>query len=69
MIDEIILKKYGFWCYLEIILFFSYIYSTALYVTCTAVSPFSAYQFYVAKGICNPELDWSQIWGDEKPAG
>lgn len=52
---------------LEISLFFSYIWSAALYVTLHALSPFTSYQFYLTKGISNSKLDWSKFWDDHKP--
>lgn len=52
---------------LEIALFFSYIWSILLYVTCFAISPFTAYQFYLSKGIINQDIDWSAMWDDKKP--
>lgn len=52
---------------LEISLFFSYIWSIVLYITCYAISPFTAYQFYLAKGISNSDHDWSKFWSDTKP--
>lgn len=61
------MQAYYFFTLLEISLFFSYIWSIVLYVTCHACSPFSVYQYYLTKALVNKNLDWSTIWKDKKP--
>ena len=39
----IALQKYYYWFFLQIALFFSYILSIVLYMTCHALSPFTSY--------------------------
>lgn len=63
----IALQRYYYWALLQISLFFSYILSIILYMTCHALSPFTSYQFYLTKAITNPTIDWSTVWKDFKP--
>ena len=61
-----LLQGYYFWTLIEVLLFYSYIFSVIVYVTAHVLSPFTVYQYYLIKGNSNSKLDWSTLWSDRK---
>ena len=59
------LRRYLFWTYMEIMIFFSYIFSTSLYLMCHQLSPFKCYMYYLTKAV-NGGHDLTTMWGDQK---
>lgn len=59
------IRRYFYWAYIEIMVFFSYIFSASIYLMCHQISPFKCYMYYLTKAV-NGGHDLSTLWSDKK---